>query len=343
MLFETRIVLAIVVACLIVLLTAPTVIRLLKRICPERIASDSETLNTLHAGKQGTPTLGGLLVLGAALTAVLGFAELASVAVLLPCLVGGCLMLLGLRDDWVKSNTQSHGVTPRQKLVVQACTGAFAGAVLFAVMPQHASPHWLIRLIGSEWLPGGILFVVWSIAVVTFASNAVNLTDGLDGLATGTTAIALIPMILAAVVAARIGNANGSLSGFAGDFGESAVVLAALLGAVAGFLWFNCHPAKVFLGDTGALPIGGILATHALATGTEVLLLVAGGVFLVETLSVVLQVASFRIRGKRILRCSPLHNHFVFRGDAESSIVVRFWLVGSLLALVTIWYVSAIV
>jgi len=310
----------------------PFVIRRLRKVCPERIASDSQALNELHSEKQGTPSMGGLLVIGCWLLSLGICARFAGTVV--PCclIVAFGLMALGLRDDWVKSHSREKGVTPRQKLVVQALLGSLVGAMLFQLHRNSGPGHWLVEVVGNAWFPGGIVFVIWSAFFVTLLSNAVNLTDGLDGLASGTSIMTLVPLTLSCIVtSADLNTADGMLAEATGA--EAAVAAMALLGAVIGFLWFNGHPASVFLGDTGALPLGGILAVIALSAGRERILIIAGGVFIIEAASVVLQVAVFKLKARRILRCSPLHNHFVFRGDPETKIVLRFWLVSGILAM----------
>jgi phospho-N-acetylmuramoyl-pentapeptide-transferase len=336
----TRLVLASVVALCVVLLSGPAMIRRLRSLCPERIASDSATLNTLHAAKQGTPAMGGLLIFAGIIAGTLVTAELSQPLLWIHAFVAGGLCLLGLRDDWIKAHTGSKGVTPRQKLLGQCLIGSVAGCLLFAGLRTAEPLHWLIQWTGTDWSLGGLVFIVWSAVVVTVGSNAVNLTDGLDGLASGTVCISLLPMLIWCVLLTHADQTAGGTGGAASGTMATAIVAASLLGATMGFLWFNCHPAQVFLGDTGALPIGGLLSSISLATGGECLLLIAGGVFLVEVLSVVVQVASFRLRGKRVLRCSPLHNHFVFRGDAESRIVCRFWLSGGMFAILAVWWIG---
>lgn len=308
----------------------------LKKRFRERIASDSETLNQLHAGKQETPTMGGLFVMGAVVLSTILCADLSSPFVQLALFVVVGLTMIGGYDDWVKQRTKRNGLSARQKLVAQIVAASIAG---YALYTQHIAGHYGASIVwpfGNFAFTIGPLFVVWATFVIVGAANGVNLTDGLDGLAAGCTVFCGGALAGLVYLCGRSDmSAYLSIPHVVGC-GELAVVLGALVGAMLGFLWFNCHPAEVFMGDAGSLPTGGLLATAALASRQELLLTILGGIFVVETLSVVLQVGGFRLTGKRLLRCSPLHNHFVFRGDNESRIVIRFWIVSALLAIVGI-------
>ena len=325
-----------IIAFLLSIACGPMAIRWLKKRFRERIASASETLNQLHAAKQETPTMGGLFVMGAVVLSTLLCADLASAFVQLALFVVVSLTIIGGYDDWVKQRTKRNGLSARQKLVAQVMAASIAGYVLYT---QHLGDHYGASIVwpfGNLVLTIGPLLVAWAALVIVGSANGVNLTDGLDGLAAGCTVFCG-----GAVAGLAYLSGRSDMSSYLGiphviGCGELAVVLGALVGAMLGFLWFNCHPAEVFMGDAGSLPTGGLLAIVALASRQEILLTILGGVFVVETLSVVLQVGSFRLTGKRLLRCSPLHNHFVFRGDNESRIVVRFWIVSALLAIVGI-------
>jgi phospho-N-acetylmuramoyl-pentapeptide-transferase len=182
----------------------------------------------------------------------------------------------------------------------------------------------------------GIFYILFVIFVITGSSNAVNLTDGLDGLAIGTTVFAAIAFAVLCYVSGNIKFSDYLLIPFIKGSGELTVFCASILGAGLGFLWFNCFPAAVFMGDVGALALGGALGIVALLIKKEMLLVVVGGIFVLEALSVIIQVASFKFTGKRIFKCSPLHHHFQFLGWSENQIIVRFWIVASLLALMTL-------
>jgi phospho-N-acetylmuramoyl-pentapeptide-transferase len=304
-------------ALLLVMLFGPRVIRALGRLAREPLKCPSPDVACLQRQKQGTPTLGGLLVLAALLAAAAVAVEWreprAALVLLAACGLGG----VGLTDDLVKLRSSARGLAPRAKLAAQAAVVVPVAAGLAVV--RAAEPA------GSAlWPAGGSvpfwLWVGWAAVWILGWTNAVNLTDGLDGLAAG----CYLPAALAlAALAHSFGRPRG---------GEVAVVLAAAAGAVLGFLWFNCHPAAVFLGNTGALALGGLWGAAALAVGLELAAVVIGGVFLVEAGSVVAQVASFRWRRRRVLLCAPLHHHWQLAGWTEPRIVVRFWIAAGVCA-----------
>ena len=325
-----------VMAFLLAILFGPVAIRWLKRRFRERIASDSATLNQLHAEKQNTPTMGGMFTMGAVLATTLLCGDLTNIYVQVGLFVVTTLSLIGAWDDWTKQRTNRNGITVRQKLFAQTVVGVVCGTVLYRELRSHEFGTQLLWPVGNVGVTLGACFIGWSVLVVVGSANGVNLTDGLDGLASGCTVFCGLAFAgLAYVCGHSIIARYLSIPHIEGA-GELSVMLAALVGASLGFLWFNCHPAEVFMGDTGSLPTGGLLAVAALVTRQELLLLVIGGVFVAETLSVIAQVGWFRLTGRRILRCSPLHNHFVFRGDHETKIVVRFWITSAVLAIIGI-------
>lgn len=316
-------------------LLGPVAIRWLKaRRVGERIASDSERLNELHASKQDTPTMGGLFVLGAIVLSVLLWSDLSSRYVQTSLIATLGLGALGAADDWVKLRRQRNGLSPRQKLIVQMTLSLLIGVLLHSHQASQPYGLALVWPFGNwaAWL--GPSFVIWAMVVLVASSNAVNLTDGLDGLAGGCLILAGSAFLALTYLAGHKTLATYLHIPYMPGAGELTVVLGAMIGAVMGFLWFNCYPAEVFLGDTGSLPLGGLIGLAALASRQEVLLVIIGGIFVVETLSVIVQVLGFRKSGHRILACSPLHNHFLFRGQHEMKIVVRFWLTAALLAIV---------
>ncbi|MFY9254740.1 MAG: phospho-N-acetylmuramoyl-pentapeptide-transferase [Fuerstiella sp.] len=331
-----RIAAASLTAFLVTLLWGPVAIGWLKKRFRERIASNSETLNKLHANKQETPTMGGLFVMSAVLISTVLWGDLDTRFVQVGILVVVLMTIIGAWDDWVKQRTSRLGLSVRQKFAAQLVVGCIAGFALFGELRQQPFGTELVWPIGNVSVALGGFFIAWSALVVVATANGVNLTDGLDGLAAGctiTTASAFAALAYLcghSVISEYLGIPHIQNSG------ELAVMLGALVGAMLGFLWFNCYPAQLFMGDAGSLPIGGLLAVCALATRQEILLVLIGGVFVFETLSVIVQVACFRITGKRPLRCSPLHNHFVFKGDHEMKIVVRFWICSVLLAILGI-------
>jgi len=321
---------------LFAILLGPLAIRWLRRHFRERIASDSQKLNELQQGKQATPTMGGLFILAALILATLLWGDLTNPYVLLALFVSVTFGAIGGIDDWVKLSSKKNGLTPRQKFYSQCLVAAVVSGTLYFVW--QSVPHG--TSIVFPWrgmvVPMGVLFLPWALFILTGTSNAVNLTDGLDGLASGCLIFCGSTFLALTYLAGHRVMANYLNIPYIPGAGELCIVLGAMVGAVLGFLWFNCHPAEVFMGDTGSLPLGGLIGLAGLVAHQELLLIVAGGVFVVETLSVMLQVAWFRRTGRRILACSPLHNHFLFQGQSEVKIVVRFWIVAALLSIITI-------
>ena len=275
-----------------------------------------------HLAKQGTPTMGGLLVIGVVffLWALVFFilpAEQLGDFIPQTIVPMGALLavgLLGAIDDLVNV-AYGFGIRGRHKIVWQSIVG-IAGAVY---IQRHFGVTGIFIPLLGEWEIGAVAFVVLAAIAIIGTSNGVNLTDGMDGLAGGTTVFAFLSFAFIAI---------------ARGFPWLAVFCAAMVGAVLAFLWFNVHPAEFFMGDTGALSFGASLASVALVTGFVVLLPVAGLVFVAETVAVMLQVGSFKIRRKRIFRMSPLHNHFELIGWPEEKVTIRFWLIGAVAGIV---------
>lgn len=316
--------LAATIALVITLVAGPSIIRLLRLRLRERIASDSMTLNTLHASKQQTPTMGGVLIMLAFLVSLFTTSAATAKSTIVIGLTALALCLVGALDDWTKATTSKKGLTVRQKLTAQTFIALMTAVCLFyfRLIPTTSG------LSIYAWLPESIvwLYIPWAAFVIVAVSNAVNLTDGLDGLAAGCTTITAIATTVIILASISSGRSSESLT-------IAAASSAALAGSAIGFLCFNRFPARVFMGDAGSLPIGGILALTALVSGTEFLLLLTGAVFVTETLSVMLQVFWFRRTGRRVLLCSPLHNHFVFQKVPETKIVKWFWLTAAMTAI----------
>lgn len=329
-----RTALASVTAFVLAIALGPLAINWLRLRFRERIASASTRLNEIQASKQSTPTMGGLFILASIVIGTLLFGDLTNPFTQLALLTTLSFGALGACDDWVKLNTPRNGLSVRQKLAVQILAALTIGSVLY--WHQRTVPHGLELIgplgAGSLWLGGA--FILWSVLVIVGTSNAVNLTDGLDGLAGGCTVFAGSAFVALVYLAGHRTMAGYLGIPFISGCGELSVVLGAMVGAMLGFLWFNCYPAQVFMGDTGALPVGALLALAALASRQEALLVVVGGIFVIETVSVLLQVGWFKLTGSRLIACSPLHNHYLFRGQHEIKIVVRFWIGSALLAIV---------
>jgi phospho-N-acetylmuramoyl-pentapeptide-transferase len=331
-----RTALASVTAFAISLLLGPFAIRQLKRRFRERIDSASDTLNRIQAGKSETPTMGGLFVIGAVVLAAVLWGDLSNVYLQIGLAAALGFATLGAVDDWIKLRTDRNGLSVRSKLAVQVLLALALGIRLYFAQQHLDDGLRLIWPFGNYGLWLGWGFCLWAMFVLVGSSNAVNLTDGLDGLASGCMLFAGAAFTALVYLAGHKVMADYLAIPHIPGAGELTVLMGALVGAILGFLWFNCYPAQVFMGDTGSLPIGALLGYTALVTRQEVLLVVIGGVFVIETLSVIFQVAWFRLTGKRLIACSPLHNHFLFRGQHEIKIVVRFWIGSALLALVAV-------
>jgi phospho-N-acetylmuramoyl-pentapeptide-transferase len=317
------------------------------------------SLNELMARKAATPTMGGILICGSILLTILLLADVRERYVHLALAVLVWLAMVGGVDDWLKLTSARRGPGSREglraweKLLFQLGIGAIAGYFLFALGSEH--PTDLLRDAshvlnlplqrtyaegGGSLAPGLIIlglgsFVLIATVLIAGTSNAVNLTDGMDGLAGGGMAVASFAMLVLSFIAGTQRTAEFLLFPYLPGAQELMIVSGAMAGACLGFLWFNCSPAQVFMGDTGSLPLGGLLAYIAVAVRQEILLLIIGGVFFMEMGSVVLQVAYFKwTKGKRIFRCSPIHHHFHLAGWSEQQVVTRFWLLAVVFAMI---------
>lgn len=291
-----------------------------------------------HLVKAGTPTMGGILILTSIVVPCLLFGNFHSRHLWLALLTTVWLGGLGLLDDYLRVVKKlPKGLLGRYKLVGQALIGAAVGyALLTWPEPGLSSTVTHVPFLKFRFVDFGILFVPFVILVITGSSNAVNLTDGLDGLASGLVSIAAMTLAAMCYVSGHAKFSQYLNLSYLPYSGELTVFCAAVLGASLGFLWYNCHPADVFMGDTGSLALGGALGVVAVLIKREFWLVLVGGVFVAEALSVMMQVASFKLTGKRIFRMSPLHHHFELMGWAEGRVVLRFYIVGALLALLTL-------
>ena len=279
-----------------------------------------------HLSKAGTPTMGGILIVAAIVIPTLLWGNFHSRPVWLALLATVWLGALGFLDDYLRVvKGAPKGLLGRYKLVGQITLGALMGLTLVLWPDAGMSPTMThVPFLKFRYIDFGVLFVPFVILVVTASSNAVNLTDGLDGLASGLVAIAAVAFAGMCYVTGHVKFSSYLNLTHLPQAGELTVFCAAVLGAALGFLWYNCHPADVFMGDTGSLSLGGALAAVAVLIKREFWLVVVGGVFVAEALSVILQVASFRLMGRRIFRMSPLHHHFELGGWTESRVVLRF-------------------
>ncbi len=326
-------------ACLTALFIAfilgPPVIRWLKSVQHEGqpIRSDGPERHLIE--KKGTPTMGGVLILFALGISTLLWADLRNSYVWAVMFVTFGYGLLGFFDDYQKLSKRNHrGISGRVKMIVQAVIGLIAGIWIVQLNHSALGTTLTFPVFKDLLLPLGFLFPVFAMFVMQGSSNAVNLTDGLDGLA-------IVPTIIAAGVFALIAYIVGNrifadylqLNPVPG-VGELAVFCSALIGAGLGFLWFNTPPAAVFMGDTGSLALGGALGAVAVATKHEIVLMIVGGLFVVETVSVIIQVFWYKRTGRRVFLMAPLHHHFEKKGWAEPTIVIRFWIISMILALI---------
>ena len=291
-----------------------------------------------HLTKEGTPTMGGILIVTAIVVPTLLWASLLNRYVLMAVTVTLVLGGLGFLDDYLHIVRRTpKGLLGRYKLVVQFGVGLAVGTVLYIwpLEPQLANAT-TIPFLKNQLLNLGILYIPFVALVITATSNAVNLTDGLDGLASGLMALAAAAFAGLAYVSGNVKLAGYLNIPYILGSGELTIFCTAMFGAALGFLWFNSHPADVFMGDTGSLALGGALGTVAVMLKKEVLLFLIGGIFVAETLSVIIQVVSYRMRKKRVFRMAPIHHHFELKGWSETRVVVRFWIMGVLLALLSL-------
>jgi phospho-N-acetylmuramoyl-pentapeptide-transferase len=332
-----RAVMAALCAFLISLILGPPVIRKLKRLkIGEKIGKgDSQRLDLLHSGKKDTPTMGGILILAAIVFSTLLWADIFNKQILIALFSTIWLGLTGLADDYLKQiKKKPKGLTAAAKLCSQIVLGFILGAVLLADNQQNINLD--VPFLKNVSLNLDGLYILFVILVIAGSSNAVNLTDGLDGLAIGIVVMVAIAFSILCYVTGNIKLSDYLLIPYIRGSGELTVFCASILGAGLGFLWFNCHPASIFMGDVGSLALGGAIGTVALLIKKELLLVIVGGIFVVEALSVILQVVSFRLTGKRIFKIAPLHHHFQFLEWPENKVIVRFWIIAGLLALLTL-------
>lgn len=322
---------------LLCLILGPLFIKKLKslQIREKTQRDDCPQLNPLHRAKEGTPTMGGIFIIGSILISVLLWAHLTNLYVLLAMLTLVWLAVLGGADDYIKLTQKGRhrGLRARTKLIWQVLLGLLMGIYIYT---QPAIPTTLdIPFLKKLIVDLGIFYIPLIILVIVGSSNAVNLTDGLDGLAIGCVMMVALALGILSYVSGHGKFSEYLFIPYISGAGELTVVCAAILGASLGFLWFNCYPATVFMGDVGSLALGGSLGAIAIFIKKELLLVILGGVFVAEALSVILQVVSFKLTGKRLFKISPLHHHFQLAGWNESKVIVRFWIIAMICALLT--------
>ncbi|MEC9407149.1 MAG: phospho-N-acetylmuramoyl-pentapeptide-transferase [Abyssibacter sp.] len=328
-----RAILGVLTALVVSLLFGPLLIRRLTSRQIGQVVRDDGPQS--HLVKAGTPTMGGLLILAAVIIATLLWSDLSNRFVWIAVFVTVSFGVVGFVDDYRKIRYgNSKGLSARAKYFWLSLAGFVATGVLYATATSPTETTLFFPFFKDLAIPLGGFFVFWGYLVIVGTSNAVNLTDGLDGLA-------IMPCVLVASALGVFAYATGNAvySEYLGipyvpGVGELAIFCTAIGGAGLGFLWFNTYPAQVFMGDIGALALGGALGVVALMVRQELVLVVMGGVFVAETVSVILQVASFKLTGRRIFRMAPLHHHFELKGWAEPKIIVRFWIITLVLVLI---------
>jgi len=326
---------SVVTALLFVFLFGPSIISTLrlKQGKGQPIRTDGPQSHLLT--KKGTPTMGGLMILSGIVVATLLWSNLSNPYVWVVLLVTLGFGMIGFYDDYLKVTKQTHnGLSGKARLAIEAVIAGVAVVVIMNVGKPGLSTSVAFPFFKDLLLDLSVFFVIFGGFVIVASGNAVNLTDGLDGLA-------IVPVMIAAGTFGLIAYLSGNVVfadylqiHYVAGVGELAVVCGALMGAGLGFLWFNAPPAQVFMGDTGSLALGGLLGTVAVATKHEIVLAVVGGLFVLEAVSVIVQVASFKLTGKRVFKMAPIHHHFEQLGWTEPQVVIRFWIIAVVLALI---------
>ncbi len=326
---------AILTALFFSLIFGDYLIRFLTSLQPEGqpIRSDGPERHIIE--KAGTPTMGGVLILSSILISVFIWSDLKNIFIWITLLSTFSFGLIGLIDDYKKIRfLKSDGLKASTRIILQIFFSFIIVILIYYFLPQKINTILSFPFFKNFFLDLGLFFLPFGIFLIIGSANAVNLTDGLDGLA-------IVPVLIVSLSFAFIAYVCGHLIFsdylqiiFIEGSGELSVMCGALVGSALGFLWFNAPPAKVFMGDTGSLSMGGTLGTLSLITKHEIVLSIIGGLFVLETFSVIIQVLSFKLTGKRIFRMAPLHHHFEKKGWAESTIVIRFWIITIVLALI---------
>jgi phospho-N-acetylmuramoyl-pentapeptide-transferase len=327
--------LAVLTAVAVSFIIGPIIIRKLRN------RSLTEQISVLgpeqHQAKAGTPTMGGLILVISIFVSILCWGDLGNTYIRIMLVSTALFGSIGFLDDYLKNiKRNGKGLRARSKLGLQVLAALGIGLFLY-LSPTDPYADVLSVPFFKKWLFDlGVFYIPFSILVIVGSSNAVNLTDGIDGLAIGLVAIATLANGALVYIGGHKGLAEYLQVLYLPGTGELTVFCGALFGAALGFLWYNAYPADIFMGDVGSLSMGGVLGTLAVISKQEIVLAVVGGIFVVETLSVVLQVASFKTTGRRIFRMAPIHHHFELKGWAEPRVIVRFWIVGLLLALLSL-------
>jgi len=326
---------AVLTALIVTFILAPSMIAWLRRL---RVGQhDRSDGPQTHLAKQGTPTMGGLLIVAALVSSALLWSDLTNKYVWIVLFATLTFGGIGFWDDYLKVvKKRSTGLLAVQKFGLQIVASAVIGFFLYFNPSDPNSTSLSVPFLKRLFLDLGWFYIPFVVIVIVGSSNAVNLTDGLDGLAIGLVGIAATANAVIVYLGGNKIIADYLKILYISGSGELAIFCGALVGASLGFLWYNAHPAEVFMGDVGSLSLGGALGTLAVVTKHELILVIVGGIFVIETVSVILQVGSYKLTGKRIFKMAPIHHHFEQIGWAESKVITRFWIIGIILALISI-------
>jgi phospho-N-acetylmuramoyl-pentapeptide-transferase len=327
--------LAVLSAMIFSLLLGPWIMRKLKRFSMTQQIRDDGPKS--HMGKAGTPTMGGLLIIVCIALSMFMWGDLTNIYIWIMILSLVGFGAIGFLDDYLKIIRKNHrGLRAYQKFGMQILLALLIGIFLY-FNPKDPYTDVLNVPFFKKWLFDlGLFYIPFSVIVIVGSSNAVNLTDGIDGLAVGLVAVAVLANAVLVYISGHKGLAEYLQVLYLPGTGELTVFCGAMLGASLGFLWYNSYPADVFMGDVGSLGLGGSLGTLAVITKHEIVLAIVGGIFVIETFSVIVQVASFKLTGKRVFKMAPIHHHFELKGWPEPKVIVRFWIIGIMLALLSL-------
>lgn len=326
-----RAILAILTALIISLILGPWLIRKLQKLKVKQFIRNDGPAS--HLGKEGTPTMGGILILAAIIVGVVLWADLKNFYIWITLLVTISFGAVGFGDDYLKITRRNpKGVSGKKKFFLQGVLGI--GAALLIYFYPMFKTTFSVPFFKDTMPDLGVFYIALAFFVIVGTSNAVNLTDGLDGLAIGPILITAGTLMVLAYLAGHVKIASYLQIHYVSGSGELAIFCGAIVGASMGFLWYNTYPAQIFMGDTGSVSLGAALGVVSVIIKQEILLALVGGLFVLETLSVIFQVISFKLWGKRIFRMAPLHHHFELKGWPEPKVIVRFWIITIFLALI---------
>ncbi len=313
------------------IICGPFLIRKLKNFCHPSL------MDNFRKEKDSTPTMGGILIHGSIIFAVLLWTDLSNIYILLSLIIIIWLAIFGFWDDYLKLRTKSHkGLRPLVKVIGQMSIGFVIGTILYYHPVLNFNTKLYLPFFKKIFFELGPYYILLATFIIVATSNAVNLTDGMDGLAIGSVLMVTLAYGAIAYVVGNIKFATYLNVPYVSGAGELTILCGAIIGACLGFLWYNCYPAEIFMGDIGSLPLGGIIGLLAICVKQEISLIFVGGIFVIEALSVIIQVISFRWKGKRVFLMTPLHHHFELKGWKEPKVVVRFWILGIIFALFTL-------